>query len=200
MDDFFKVSKKNPWEGVEFAEFIDDSTSLSFTGGKVYKILTSIDNEFCFIDDYGRINGFAPFNKEYFKPSTEKAYVDQLKKQAFERFGEIKMGDRFELNGSISQITDLGITSWIYRKETDAFGKNGVVLYQNGKWAERVKERIEVTGITSNGYELLNKRSWEYAFRFLLSHKEKDAKEMHGEVLPFLAKQLEKYLNGEIES
>ena len=81
-DKFFVViaKKKDPWEGVEFAECVIDSES--YTVGKVYKInpnfLPSIKT---YQDDFGIENGQASI---YFKPSTEAAYVSQLKEKAKE--------------------------------------------------------------------------------------------------------------------
>jgi hypothetical protein len=64
MDVFAIANKKDIWEGVEFVE--------SNFSGKIY-IKQDVNFEML----------------RLFKPSTESAYVDQLKKEAFKRYGEI---------------------------------------------------------------------------------------------------------------
>lgn len=51
----------------------------SFTIGKIYEIqdVSNLNEYGNFIDDKGNLNGFAPYNHKYFKPSTEQAYCTQ---------------------------------------------------------------------------------------------------------------------------
>lgn len=154
------VTKKDEWEGVEFVEL---------HSGGIYKILSS-NPEYTFQIN---VNGNElTYPKNSFKPSTQQAYVEQLKKTAFDKFGEIKEGDRF-----------------IYIKEADILFHNELVIYKQGKWAERVKERVKV--------DFLNKK--EFGHRLDLHFQLSDKLTLDYEGCQFLASQLEKYLNGEIE-
>ena len=139
------VKKKDIWDGVEFAECVLNSES--YTVGKIYKINPSfLPSIMTYQDDFGRENGNG---KIYFNPSTESAYIDQLKKEAFERFGEIKEGDRFDRtwackywpNPAIIDGTKRGFS---YQKDYDQLSFNGSVIYESGKWATKLKLRIEV--------------------------------------------------------
>jgi len=119
---FFVVSKKkDEWEGVEFV------TTL----GSIYRI----EN--------------VPKNKLFlYKPSTEQAYVDQLKAKAFELYGEIKDGDRFDCsemgyskNASILISKCLGL---YYSKKFDSLELCGFTLYKQGNWAKKIEKlRVE---------------------------------------------------------
>ena len=186
-DKFFVVKKKDIWEGVEFAECIQ-STSPCFISGKIYLV---------------DLNKIRVDYRKYFKPSTEQAYIEQLKKEAFERFGEITEGDEFvEADGNKWMITKRGFkkcgnSEWHYIKENDILFHYALLIYQQGKWAERVKESItvefeEVTGSWDNYYLV--------CFDFTLNKKFDDLDkngllEKAGE---YLKEQLEKYLNNEI--
>lgn len=174
------IGVKDPWEGVEFFEALD----------RVYKLNGSCHNYFLHTYDKS-------IRIDLCKPSTEQAYVEQLKKEAFEKFGEIKEGNRF-IGADSKKSRVFKNPSFYYWKSTDHLNFGGVPLYIKGKWAERVKERIEVEGIHSSGWGK-NSLEWEYDFEFKISDLRKDAEEMHTKVLPFLASQLEKYLNNEIE-
>lgn len=194
-DKFFVVKKKDEWEGVEFIHATDT--------GNIYKIVSNDYENFSYYLRHCNKDGELKFfTKNVFKPSTEQAYVEQLKKEAFERFGEIKAGDRFiEAGGETwavrSKFKECGNQEWDYRKESDVLFHYAVLIYKQGKWAERVKERItvefeEVTGSWDNYYLV--------CFDFTLNKKFDDLDkngllEKAGE---YLKEQLEKYLNNEI--
>ena len=172
-DKFYVVKKKDEWEGVEFAEGI--------VVGGVYKI-----NDF---DNFQRV-------KKFYKPSTEQSYIEQLKKQAFRMYGEIKEGDRFvDWDGTDFEIG--GGSIWKYQKESDELRVNGWLIYQKGKWANKLPKRVEVTytGATRRPYEI-NKNFDIYNISLMLN---KSVALPESKVFGLLAKQLEKYLNGEVE-
>lgn len=185
------TKKKDIWDNIEYAESLIKSTN-QYSIGRIYKI-----------------NDVNQFNlKNYFKPSTEQAYVEQLKKEAFERFGKIKQGDRFDLTEvGYSSKSNISIPDneigFIYNKNIDLLRFNDVIIYKQGKWAKRLHERVEVEGYSSNGSQDINiKTDWSYNFLFKLKNYHKNrfgAGFMYGKALPFLAEQLEKYLNGEVE-
>jgi hypothetical protein len=112
---------KDEWEGVEFAE--------SLINGLIVNL---------------------PLNKSsshLFKPSTEQAYVDQLKAKAFELYGEIKEGDRFtDWNGDEFCIDTLGFQ---YRKKYDALRFGDWIIYSEGKWAKKI-EKVTVEWVTTS--------------------------------------------------
>ena len=163
------VKKKDIWEGVEFAEWLD---------GKICRCEKSTSERFMFLP------GFANVAKHDLKPSTESAYVDQLKKEAFERLGEIKAGFTFmdDDSGGFIRTCNKGMDNWHYSKDKDALFALGARIYQSGKWATRVKERIEVFPTRESLVGAI-----DTAFE-----KDRDG------FSKFLANQLEKYLNGEI--
>lgn len=112
----------------------------------------------------------------------EQAYVEQLKKEAFERFGEIKDGEKFkDWDGTVFEIDETG---FLYSKRNDQLRFGGWIIYQQGKWAERVKERAKVEWNTVNDTII----SFRYSGSINLIRK-----------MPELASHLEKYLNNEIE-
>lgn len=177
---------KDIWDGVEFAS----------NGLKIHKI-KKIDRV-CVYWNTGGFNYIADC-----KPSTESAYVEQLKKEAFERFGEIKKGDRFKADWINDDIDDYCKTSnpnnWTYIKNSDRFflAKNGgVPIYCEGKWATRVKERVKVVFFQDSLDEHNKIEEWGYVFKI---HNYRYGCEKSIESGQFLAQQLEKYLNGEID-
>jgi hypothetical protein len=192
---FTATNPKDEWEGVEFAECV--LKSLSYTVGLIYpikhKTITCIETK---IDDFNNENSQ---DKMFFKPSTKSAYVEQLKAKAFELFGEIKEGDSFDQTplkshwGSNVKIkSSEKYLGWIYRKEFDDLYFNGLCLYKQGKWAERVKEKLSVTfdgGNISEG-----------SFYFILSNeaKEKLIKKGYYDAGICLSVELAKYLNDKI--
>lgn len=191
------IQSKDPWDGVEFAELLARVESDKYPTGYIVKINRIAqkwndgnNHVFFFIDgdeDYSHINNF--------KPSTESAYVEQLKKEAFERFEEIKEGDRFDLsNIHPNYNNDIVINGneYDYHKSKDALfiGNENVkcCIYKQGKWATKI-ESFKATYI-----------DWDYndcgmevrlAFKIPNWDKAKD-KDKIGE---YIAEQLEKYLN-----
>jgi len=117
---------KDEWEGVEFAESLINGLIVNLP---IHKSSSNL-----------------------FKPSTEQAYVDQLKAKAFELYGEIKEGDRFEslhYEGKIITI-DSGI-GFVYVKEEDKLLFNQWPIYLKGKWAKKIeKERVKVEWVTTS--------------------------------------------------
>ena len=143
--------KKDIWEGVEFVELSKEGhNDECFTDGRVYK-LDAINGKMLNVssDNEGDQNGWL---KEYFKPSTESAYIEQLKAEAFKRFGEIKEGDRFDRGwfesrlkvNYIGRYQSLLGKDFNYTKSNDCLTFDGIIIYQQGKWATRVKERVKV--------------------------------------------------------
>ena len=132
-DKFFVVKKKDIWGGVEFVEHINS--------GKIFRPM-SIRS---FIID---LNEEIGFKKTDCKPSTEQAYIEQLKKDAFKMFGEIKEGDRFDrtnIDKNWEPIWHVSSLDLNYDKELDRLYIGNLAIYQQGKWAERVKERVWVS-------------------------------------------------------
>lgn len=182
---FFVVSKKKDiLEGVEF--FLYES--------RIYKL----DYRY---SHYLKDNLSRTFHADFCKPSTEQAYVTQLKKEALERFGEIKGADRFiEPDGKFWELSnvfkDSGNPQWDYLKIDDTLCYYSLVIYSKGKWAERVNERVKVY---IESYEAESKKpnpEWNpnATFRFISRQEIK----LDGNVGQFLAKQLEKYLNNKL--
>lgn len=187
-DKFFVVKKKDPWDGVEFVKVAKIHKVYRIDGDKIY-----------FANNRGETWAL----KENCTQSTEEAYVKQLKKEAFERFGEIKGWDRFIDAYSKDQLrVTHSLSGFVYSKDLDSLCIGGVIIYYKGKWAERVKERVKVEGIHSGGSNQYDSESeWKYYFSFHLKNFDIDyhgAEKMYNKVLPFLAEQLEKYLNNEL--
>ena len=150
----FIIDKKDPWEGVEFVECVNNPCSESWTIGKVYKLSGKVGLTLQLKDDQlsdANVIEYCSVKFPYhncFKPSTEQAYIEQLKKEAFERFGEIKDGDRFKepIKASYWVVNAHDSKSvFKYLKDEDAFMIGGLIVYKRGKWASRVKERVEVS-------------------------------------------------------
>lgn len=125
------------------------------------------------------------------KPSTEEAYIKQLKKEAHERFGEIKEGQKFkDSEGTVFEIDDTGFS---YSKRNDQLRFGGWVIYYKGKWAERVKGRIEVSFSGCHHEDYKSHLAFQSEF-FVYNNRGFDPKTAS----IFLASQLEKYLNNEL--
>lgn len=128
--------------------------------------------------------------KEICKPSTESAYIEQLKREAFERYGEIKDGDKFQFYGKgfhsikLSDNPDLD-----YFKEFDELSLWGFPLYKQGKWAKKQDKRVEVA------FDYSAKDLDGYSYKFTI---ENFKSLNHKDIGEHLASQLEKYLNNEI--
>lgn len=188
---FYVIAKKKDlWDGVEFARY-KFPNHLQFPFFKV----KDTKGEYLIPENGGELF------KGNCDPVTESAYVEQLKKQAFERFGEIKDGDRFDcssMNKGTCPITfKQGECDWTYIKEDDRLRKGYFDLYEQGKWATRVKDRVEVnygwTGGKIMGTETPiclfgNKDLSKSVFSGMNDNE-------IGEAFKFLASQLEAYLN-----
>lgn len=179
-DKFFVVKKKDEWGGVEFAEFHN---------GSIKKII-SINNLMIYASD-GRYGA-----KTNCKPSTEQAYIEQLKKEAFKRFGEIKEGDRFLDAYSKDELkVTHSISVFLYSKDLDSLCIGGVIVYHKGKWAERVKESVKVEFI--NHYACANTDFHSHVFNLsICRNADQFDPEKAGK---FLAEQLEIYLNNKTQ-
>jgi len=119
-------------------------------------------------------------------PSTEQAYVEQRQNECFERFGlEIDTSkiDDSNMDGGRIVFDKNKDAPFLYRKDTDTLYACGVPLYQAGKWAQKVKERVEVQWLSHSNE----------VFGFQASRKITKA-EIEG-----ATKLIEKYLNGEIK-
>ena len=187
--------KKDIWQDVEFAESVKSGSNV-FTDGKIYRFNPDgkgVDDFEFLIDNNNESNGFTGSNRDRFKPSTESAYVEQLKAEAFKRFGEIKEGQKLkrDFDISIDEICTIGecknTLEFKYFKFNDSLEFCGSIIYQQGKWATRVKERVKV-----NVSDIIaNKINTRTDFTFSITTRcidEVDFKK-------FLASKLEKYLN-----
>ena len=188
-DGYVWVSLKDPWEGVEFVEYIGQ-LPCSFKEGKIYKTKSHVDSECFVIDNENQGNGWKNNNRIFFKPSTEEAYVNQLKDKAFELYGDIKDGDFFEfpeqIKCSISLESKDDSSNWNYTKIYDNLRLHGFILYEKGKWAKKLPKRIEVSIlniIIEDNYQAFEK-----------------CKSIGIEaIFDYMSKQLEKYLNDEVD-
>lgn len=181
---FLIRKKKDIWDGVEFSEYIHSPMkNLSH-----FKIVRS-DEQWLYMSDGSELF------KHNCKPSTEQAYIEQLKKEAHERFGEIQGGDRFDFTevgfpSDKSRAVKIGYSNekWEYDKELDRLYLHGFSIYQQGKWATRVKERVEVE------YEMASTSGKNYLNLSYKVSRDIKGKEIT-EIALFLASQLEAYLN-----
>ena len=160
------IKKKDIWDGVEFV--------LDTFNGNILRV------------DSLKLKP----SPMVFKPSTESAYVDQLKKECLERLnGYTKTGLYITgiSGGAISTREE-----FVYRKDTDTLYWFGCPVYQSGKWATRVNERIEVKFDGGN----LQSRAFFFMYGKDAEHKMVDLGCF--KVGEFLSSQLEKYLNNEV--
>lgn len=175
---FFVVKKaKDIWEGVEFA-----------SNSKGYVFLIKSKTETHVICNNGPI-----LFKHEMNPSTESAYIEQLKAEAFKMFGEIEPFEKFytEFDDTIFEISD-SYEGFDYTKRNDQLRFNGWSIYQGGKWATRVKERVKVEFVeatsSSNKFEVVFKIP--NAMDHMRNYK-------GGDCCRLLASKLEEYLNKE---
>lgn len=88
-----------------------------FTEGKIYKLIDgkSIQDKEAFIDECGDNNGFYPHNLEYFKPSTEEAYLvqQQLKNEC------VHITNNQEYLFVISKFNPEKLSENLFEKEKD---------------------------------------------------------------------------------
>ena len=119
------------WKGVEFASHIFDD--------EVYRVSEIVG------DKIWNTKG-TWLSKKVAKPSTESAYVEQLKAKAKELFGEIKDGDRFWIDENLGEVSmydcEDGFSYW---KEEDLLYFGNYAIYSKGKWAKKVEESIRVS-------------------------------------------------------
>jgi hypothetical protein len=175
-----KETSKDKWEGVEF---------VMDAWGFIFKIDKKEGERF--YDCNGKWESISRCS-----PSTEEAYVEQLKKEAFERFGEIMAGDRFDFTAtghSYHKDKEIHLNigpKWRYKKTTDILSYYGWHIYKQGKWAERVKERIEVKFLDHVIHNKFNR------FDFRISEQIYKSENLNS----FLREQLENYLNDESKS
>lgn len=180
--------KKDPWEGVEFI--------VGFLG-IIYKVAKTDSDGIH--TSCGKFTWWDAVKKNY-KPSTESAYIEQLKKEAFERFGEIKDGDRFdrsEMNFKVRQSKDYicdAINGFKYHKEFDQLQFGNLSIYCEGKWAKKLPERVKVEWLDWNwvnySHDIINQE-------FELKNINWDKVQNKDDIGEYLAKALEDYLNKE---
>ena len=165
-DGYVWVSLKDPWEGVEFCK--------SKSSDSIY-LVNEVDAQ----------NGYTP--------STEEAYVNQLKAKAFELYGEIKEGDRFEdLEGNDFEIYR---TVFTYSKIENRLYLSSWIIHEEGKWAKKLPKRIEVVSSCCSFENDKNNYVFNYKCKIVNADNGEDARNL-GE---FISDQLEKYLNDEVD-
>lgn len=200
-DKYYVVKKRDEWDGVDFVECIK-SGAWNFIKGKIYKKVNgaalyqpnSIISE---TGEPGSCLGLGDY-MDFFKPSNQQAYIEQLKKEAFERFGELLNElDFFKSKIDRSNLSGINISEYPGFKyyPNDSLYFNGLLIYQQGKWAKRVQERVRVLNPEIIQAILYNDPN--LVFRFYCEVPDK--KHLPKGVKDFLSSQLEKYLNGEIE-
>jgi hypothetical protein len=195
---FRLASSKDPWQGVEFVEYIG-KLPCSFKEGKIYLLAQGRDiNGIICIYNEGNTISSVYGSEIWFKPSTEEAYVNQLKAKAFELYGGIKDGDRFEEpNGRFNTYEDQvnPIKKWNYYKMDDELFYRGIFLYQKGQWAKKLPKRIEVVSSCCSFENDKNNYVFNYKCKIVNADNGEDARNL-GE---FISEQLEKYLNDEVD-
>lgn len=190
-DTTFAITKKDIWGGVEFVIPNHNSTLTKLP----YKIV-GLKNGFVQVHcPYSGNGNITQIQELEVNPCSESAYVEQLKKEAFERFGEIKEGDRFISESGFSTAYLRANVEWDYFKPHDQLFYYNVEVYKKGIWATRVPERVKVKWINWGWAKDLNNVNLEFSIKHIdwTDVKDKD------EVGDFLASKLEKYLNGEIK-
>lgn len=163
--DIFRVSKKDEWEGVEFA--------MSKYNCEIYPIK---DIEM----------------KSAFQPAFEEQYVEQLKAKAKKLYGKIKNGDRFERKHMVNLI-DFKIhipydgASFHYYKKEDYLSLFGYIIYQQGKWAKKIETTQYVKWEFGE-----NEREAKFVFKIPQVIESGGKMDRIGD---YLSKYLEEYLN-----
>lgn len=141
------VELADVWDGVEFAECVEyckgSRTGKEIIKGHIYKITDWFKHQLVYFDgfEYG-------WPVLLFKPSTESAYVDQLKAKAKELYGEIKDGDRFDISMLEEDPQEFRMfydnPIFTYYKKDDSLWAGNYPIYKQGKWAKKVEETIKV--------------------------------------------------------
>lgn len=182
------------WKGVEFAECVSDVKvdryGKEIAKGQIYRILDWFKREAIYID-----KDELGWQSKHFKPSTEAAYVEQLKAKAKELYGEIKDGDRFdridmgfEDNHRIGEVS-MSFNGCDYSKSDDNLYLGTMCIYQQGKWAKKVENTIMVEPTVVH---LTSSENDEYSYGFRINGANKIP---HARASQYLAKCLEDYLN-----
>lgn len=187
-----EIYKKDVWDGAEYGCW-PQSDSEFFIKGKTYRFFNQFDHTY---SETGRQHFTNEvWVKSNFLPSTESAYIEQLKKEAFERFREIRNGDIFKQPWFHSPVTIQGENKgFTYESFQDSLFFNGWAIYHSGKWATKVKERVKV-----EFRDHLAVGNYDYHSHSFTIDVSRNAKQFDPEKAgQFLASQLEKYLNGEI--
>jgi hypothetical protein len=195
---FRLASSKDPWQGVEFVECITDKAT-NFRKGKVYRLVPgkNIKGPNCIYTEdkkcatYGTASTLGLGGTMLcFNPSTEEAYVNQLKAKAFELYGDIQDLDRFEEPTSNIDwhraVDNLVNPEWDYVKHQDELFFYSILLYKEGKWAKNLTKRIEVSILNiviEDNYQAFEK----------CKSIGKEA------IFNYMSKCLEKYLNDEVD-
>ena len=194
---------KDIWEGVEFVECETDK-AFNFKEGKIYRLAQGrdIDGIICIYNECGgKETPYSSFGlggtKRNFNPSTKEAYVNQLKAKAFELYGDIQNLDRFEEPTSnidtYRAVDNFVNPEWDYVKHDDELFFYSILLYKNGKWAKKLPKRIEVK------FDGGNVPDQSFFFIYIGPAREKLKSIGYNETGEFLADQLEKYLNDEVD-
>lgn len=173
------IKPKNIWEGVEFVKSV-------------------WSNKICPINQVD-IKLRSGFKKDHWTPSTESAYIEQLKAEAFERFGDINEGDSFDetsIDGYYFKSRLVVSVRFEYYKCLEILRVGNVTLYRKGKWATKLPKRIEVSIEDSN---ITKKYIGEHSFEahFLVDDTYIPTEEVKNNWKVFLALKLEEYLNKE---
>jgi len=134
---------------------------------------------------------------ERYTPSTEEAYVNQLKAKAFGLYGDIQDQDKFfEPHGNTDTYREKGNKSnpeWDYIKHDDELFFYSILLYKGGKWAKKLPKRIEVN------FDGGSVSDQSFFFIYGGPAKEKLISIGYNKTGKFLAKKLEKLLNDEVD-
>ena len=194
------IPLKDIWEGVEYVECITDK-AFNFKEGKIYRLAQGrdIDGIMCIYNEGNTLSSVYIIygNEPWFNPSTEEAYVNQLKAEAFEMYGDIQNLDRFEEPTSnidtYRAVDNFVNPEWDYIKNDDELFFYSILLYKNGKWAKKLPKRIEVK------FDGGNVPDQSFFFIYIGPAREKLKSIGYNKTGEFLADQLEKYLNDEVD-
>ena len=191
--DIFRVSKKDEWEGVEFAECLVDVNGdwyvKEIAKGQIYRIVDWFKRELIYIDKHE-----LGWESKHFKPSTEAAYVEQLKAKAKELYGEIKDGDVFDRReicsgGTIRDVFHDYNKEYSYSKHNDTLYLGSLGIYKQGKWAKKVEEPIKAN---ISSFTLSNPYS---TIVFTTSHRIKEGQVDAKEFMNHIEESIEAFLN-----
>jgi hypothetical protein len=191
----------NGWKGVKYAKCVGDD----LIGVKKYDIVKlvepgNIDRQYAFwVKDLTkpreyRQDGFFPgkvnYNRLDFIPATKEEIEAHLRKEAVERFGTIKLGDNFIMadGREFLPFFDLSRT-WLYNEESDELWFHDLLVYREGKWAERVPQKVKV--IYAGTKVDQQDKSTVVGFSFRLANIDSKLIEYHN----YLQSKLEEYLN-----